>query len=65
MFRHASGPLYEFLKSIGRPMDDCGSKTPLELFDWLVAAVPRRRAIGSSPYLLDRGAPERINRKRF
>src|SRR5438034_6997666 len=47
MFRHASGPLYEFLKSIGRPMDDCGSKTPLELFlgaaggralpNWIVA----------------------------
>jgi cytosine/adenosine deaminase-related metal-dependent hydrolase len=32
MFRAASGPLYEFIKSIGRPMDDCGSKTPLELF---------------------------------
>jgi len=32
MFRHASGPLYEFIKSIGRPMDDCGKKTPLELF---------------------------------
>jgi cytosine/adenosine deaminase-related metal-dependent hydrolase len=32
MFRVASGPLYEFIKSIGRPMDDCGSKTPLELF---------------------------------
>jgi len=32
MFRHASGPLYEFLTSIGRPMDDCGSKTPLGLF---------------------------------
>jgi aminodeoxyfutalosine deaminase len=32
MFRHASGPLYEFLNSIGRPMDDCGSKTPLEDF---------------------------------
>ena len=32
MFRHASGPLYEFLNSIGRPMDDCGSKTALELF---------------------------------
>ena len=31
-FRDASGPLYEFLKSIGRPMNDCGSKTPLELF---------------------------------
>ena len=32
MFRHASGPLYEFIKSIGRPMDDCGNETPLELF---------------------------------
>jgi cytosine/adenosine deaminase-related metal-dependent hydrolase len=32
MFRAASGPLYEFMKSIGRPMNDCGSKTPLELF---------------------------------
>lgn len=32
MFRHASGPLYEFIKSIGRPMDDCGSETPLERF---------------------------------
>jgi cytosine/adenosine deaminase-related metal-dependent hydrolase len=32
MFRAASGPLYEFIKSIGRPMDDCGSKTPLENF---------------------------------
>lgn len=32
MFRHASGPLHEFVKSIGRPMDDCGGKTPLERF---------------------------------
>jgi aminodeoxyfutalosine deaminase len=32
MFRDASGPLYKFIKSIGRPMDDCGSKTPLEIF---------------------------------
>jgi aminodeoxyfutalosine deaminase len=32
MFRDGSGPLFEFLKSIGRPMDDCGSKTPLALF---------------------------------
>ena len=32
MFRDASGPLYEFIKSIGRPMDDCGSETPLENF---------------------------------
>jgi len=32
MFRDASGPLYEFLKSIGRPTNDCGNETPLELF---------------------------------
>jgi aminodeoxyfutalosine deaminase len=32
MFRDASGPLYELLRSIGRPMDDCGNKTPLEVF---------------------------------
>jgi cytosine/adenosine deaminase-related metal-dependent hydrolase len=32
MFRDASGPLYEFMKTIGRPMDDCGGKTPLALF---------------------------------
>jgi cytosine/adenosine deaminase-related metal-dependent hydrolase len=32
MFRDGSGPLYEFMRSIGRPMDDCGTKTPLELF---------------------------------
>ena len=32
MFRHGSGPLYEFIKSIGRPMDDCGNGTPLGLF---------------------------------
>ena len=31
-FRDASGPLYEFLKSIGRDMSDCGRQTPLELF---------------------------------
>src|SRR6476620_3986538 len=28
MFHDASGPLYEFLKGIGRPINDCGSKTP-------------------------------------
>jgi cytosine/adenosine deaminase-related metal-dependent hydrolase len=32
MFHDASGPLYEFLNSIGRPMNDCGKGTPLELF---------------------------------
>jgi cytosine/adenosine deaminase-related metal-dependent hydrolase len=32
MFRDASGPLYEFMKSIRRSMDDCGNETPLGLF---------------------------------
>jgi cytosine/adenosine deaminase-related metal-dependent hydrolase len=32
MFRDASGPLYEFMKGIGRPMDDCGKETPLAWF---------------------------------
>jgi aminodeoxyfutalosine deaminase len=32
MFRDASGPLYEFMKSIGRDMTDCGHGTPLERF---------------------------------
>jgi len=41
MFRDASGPLYEFMNSIGRPMDDCGRGTPLELF----LGVPGGRAL--------------------
>ena len=32
MFRDASGPLFEFLRSIGRPMDDCGHATPVAIF---------------------------------
>jgi len=32
MFHDASGRLYEFLKSIGRDVGDCGRKTPLGLF---------------------------------
>jgi cytosine/adenosine deaminase-related metal-dependent hydrolase len=32
MFRAASGPLYELLNDIGRPMHDCGNATPLENF---------------------------------
>jgi len=32
MFRDAKGPLYEFLKEIGRDMSDCGGNTPLQVF---------------------------------
>ena len=31
MFRDGSGPLFDFLAGIGRPMDDCGTTTPLGL----------------------------------
>src|SRR6266705_1761125 len=39
MFHDAAGPLYEFLRHIGRPMDDCGNKSPLSVF---VQATGRR-----------------------
>jgi cytosine/adenosine deaminase-related metal-dependent hydrolase len=55
MFRDATGPLYEFLKNIGRPMDDCGNKTPLENFLDLTGrggSPNRSRAIEvNRPYL--------------
>jgi cytosine/adenosine deaminase-related metal-dependent hydrolase len=45
MFRHARGPLFDLLSEIGRPMDDCGAMSPLELLldrhvldeRWLIA----------------------------
>ena len=46
MFRDASGPLYEFMKSIGRDMTDCEGETPLELF--LAALGPPSPATGSA-----------------
>jgi aminodeoxyfutalosine deaminase len=44
MFRDGSGPLYNFMESIGRPMDDCGNATPLERF--LGASSPWRAGSG-------------------
>jgi cytosine/adenosine deaminase-related metal-dependent hydrolase len=32
MFRDAKGAAFDFLESIGRPMEDCGRETPLSLF---------------------------------
>ena len=42
MFGGASGPLYEFMKEIGRDMDDCGSTTPLSVFLKLLGALSAR-----------------------
>lgn len=38
MFRNAGGPLYDFLASIQRPMDDCGATTPFAQL-WRSGAV--------------------------
>ena len=32
MFYERSGPLFEFLNALGRPMDDCGAITPFAVF---------------------------------
>ena len=32
MFRDAAGPAFDFLRAIGRPMDDCGHDTSVSLF---------------------------------
>jgi cytosine/adenosine deaminase-related metal-dependent hydrolase len=47
MFRDATGELYDFLKKIGRDMNDCGRRTPLQ---WVLqdTASPAR----IRPYLL-------------
>jgi cytosine/adenosine deaminase-related metal-dependent hydrolase len=45
MFQRASGPLFDFMKSLGRDMSDCGHHTPLAALhtrglltpDWIVA----------------------------
>jgi cytosine/adenosine deaminase-related metal-dependent hydrolase len=31
MFRDGGGPLFDFMKALGRPMEDCGKATPLSL----------------------------------
>jgi cytosine/adenosine deaminase-related metal-dependent hydrolase len=44
MFRDGAGPLYDFMRSIGRPMDDCGHDTSLALFVSAIGA-PGGRAL--------------------
>jgi aminodeoxyfutalosine deaminase len=66
MFREANGPLYDFLKEIGRDMSDCGGTTPLSRFanltdasaaqDWIVAHLNEvseilNRALPTQPCL--------------
>ena len=48
MFRDASGSLYEFLKSLGRPMDDCGNETPLKSFPKFTDSSASLRSAGNN-----------------
>ncbi len=41
MFRHARGPLYDFMTSLQRPMQDCGKATPFAHL-WQSGAVDAR-----------------------
>lgn len=46
MFRDADGPLYDFLRALGRDMADCGRTTPLQAFGRIVQLTesnPRTR----------------------
>jgi aminodeoxyfutalosine deaminase len=64
MFRDDSGPLYDFLKGIGRDMSDCGNETPLHRFSEILrdctrsspdslAATSRLRRPSRSSHSLD------------
>jgi cytosine/adenosine deaminase-related metal-dependent hydrolase len=59
MFRDASGPLFEFLGSIGRPMSDCGTpladltRTAPVAEDWIVAHM--NELVDGDFELLERG----------
>ena len=62
MFRDARGPAYDFLKSIGRSMNDCGKETPLSLVlrnqpvseRWIVAHLNQ---LGEGDFELLKDAP--------
>ena len=62
MFETASGPLYQFLEGLGRPMDDCGLDTPFGWLwrngalgkDWLIAHL---NDLKESDFQILEGAP--------
>ena len=62
MFRDASGATFDFLKSIGRSMEDCGGETPVSRFlrtrtmndRWIIAHL---NELDSADFELLRGAP--------
>jgi cytosine/adenosine deaminase-related metal-dependent hydrolase len=63
MFRDGTGPTFDFLKRIGRPMDDCGRETPVSRFlrtrtiddRWIIAHL---NELDSGDFDLLRTAPK-------
>ena len=63
MFREARGPAYDFLKSIGRSMEDCGEETPLSFVlrnqaaseRWIVAHL---NELGEGDFELLKNSPK-------
>jgi cytosine/adenosine deaminase-related metal-dependent hydrolase len=63
LFRDAAGAVFDLLKSIGRPMDDCGYETPVSRFlrtrtldeRWIVAHL---NEVDADDFELLRGAPK-------
>jgi cytosine/adenosine deaminase-related metal-dependent hydrolase len=63
MFRDGAGPTFEFLKSIGRSMDDCGRETPVSHFlrtrtiddRWIIAHL---NELDAGDFALLRTAPK-------
>ncbi len=63
MFHEAGGPLFDFVKSIGRPMEDCGRGTPLALL--LSREILDARWIIAHLNELSEGDFDLLARKRF
>lgn len=62
MFRDAAGPLFNFLQTFGRPMQDCGNSTPLSRFLSIVRDPSTSHATAGSAQ--DDGArPGELNRR--
>ena len=61
MFRDANGPLYEFLREIGRDMSDCGQTTPVRRLSEIIRNVSRSTRSARSGQALDMAAAPLAN----
>jgi cytosine/adenosine deaminase-related metal-dependent hydrolase len=59
MFREGRGPLFEFMRRLGRPMGDCGGRTPLAAA-WGAAGASRAAVVLVHANCLSRGDLSRL-----